>query len=69
MNIITDYILIKIDSIDANVHCYISVAEKHKTMIRFMTENNKYKQIIELKPITAIEYSSCYVMYYYGTKF
>jgi hypothetical protein len=25
-----------------------------------MTENNKYKQIIEFNPITAIEYSSCY---------
>jgi len=32
------------------VHCYISVAEKHKTMLRLMTENNKYKQIIELNP-------------------
>ena len=42
------------------VHCYISVAEKHKTNSRFMTENNKYKQNIELNPITAIEYSSCY---------
>ena len=28
MNIITDYILIKIDSIDANVKAYISVACK-----------------------------------------
>ena len=42
------------------VHCYISVAEKHKTKFRIMTELNKYKQIIELNPITAIEYSSCY---------
>ena len=25
-----------------------------------MTEINKYKQIIKLNPITAIEYSSCY---------
>jgi len=52
------------------VRCYISVAEKHKTMLRFMTEINKYKQIIEFNPITAIEYSSCYnlavfVMYLY----
>ena len=29
-------------------------------MLRLMTENNKYKQIIEFNPITAIEYSSCY---------
>jgi len=47
-------------SIPDNVCCYISVAEKHKTMLRFMTETNKYKQIIELNLITAIEYSSCY---------
>jgi len=25
-----------------------------------MTENNKYKQIIEFNPITAIKYSSCH---------
>ena len=29
-------------------------------MLRLMTENNKYKLIIEFNPITAIEYSSCY---------
>ena len=34
--------------------------EKHKTILQLMTENNKYKQIIEFNPITAIEYSSCY---------
>jgi hypothetical protein len=34
-----------------------------------MTENNKYKQIIKFNPITAIEYRSCYMMYYYGKKF
>ena len=30
-----------------------------------MTENNKYKQIIELNPITAIEYSSCQQIVYF----
>jgi len=29
-----------------------------------MTENNKYKQIIEFNPITAIEYSSCYNQFF-----
>ena len=29
-------------------------------MLRLMTKDNKYKQIIEFNAITAIEYSSCY---------
>ena len=33
-----------------NVRCYISVAEKHKTNSRFMTEINKYKKINKYKP-------------------
>jgi len=31
-----------------------------------MTENNKYKQIIEFNQMTAIEYSSCYNSFFYG---
>ena len=34
-------------------------------MLRFMTENNKYKQIIEFNPMTAIEYSSCYNSFFF----
>ena len=50
-----------------NVRCYISVVDKIQNQVSVNDRNHKYKQIIELNPITAIEYSSCYKQLPYGT--
>ena len=46
MNIITDYILIKIDSIDANGFSALLCCGKESQNFRFKNKINKYKQNI-----------------------
>ena len=48
-----------------NVRCYISVAEKHKTNSRFMTEINKYKKIIQLNPKPLLNIAVVISSFYY----